>query len=97
MFTLTYLGWMVVWLIPGMVAGAVVKAGVFHGVEKWCYFNNPWETWAYAVQRVARTDLDMPEIDKRFIWPGLFVMLWSIPFFGLAAVLAVVTAASIWG
>ena len=52
LFTLTYLGWMVVFFIPGLIAGAVKYksfTGAFQGVEQWCYFNNPWEAWAYKV------------------------------------------------
>ena len=87
-FVPTYLFWMVTWFFPGLVAGAVVRAGVFQGVEKWCYFNNPWETWAYAVQGLARPDLCSTDEQKRLVWPALFVILWAIPFFLVVVFLA---------
>src|SRR5262245_18906167 len=97
MFTLTYMGWMAVWAIPGLIAGAIVKAGIFQGAEKWCYFDNPWETWAYAVQKLDRADLADTSEQKRLIWRAIFVILWAIPFFGLATFLAILTVVSIWG
>ncbi len=46
-FTLTYLGWMALWIIPALIAALVTKDG--KAIENWCYYNNPWETWAYLV------------------------------------------------
>ena len=96
MYSLTYLGWMGVWLIPAMIAGGIVKAGVGQGVEKWCYFNNPWEAWAYAVQKEQRRDFGENDEQKRLIWPPIFVILWAIPFYGLATLLAVYMVAKVW-
>ena len=48
-YTLSYLGWMAVWVLPGLIAGSIVGAGAFQGAEKWCYFNNPWEVMAYRL------------------------------------------------
>ncbi len=96
MYTLTYLGWMAIWLIPGMIAGGIVKAGVGHGIEKWCYYNNPWEAWAYAVQKLDRALFGDNSEQKRLIWPPIFVILWAVPFFGLATFLAVYMVAKVW-
>jgi hypothetical protein len=49
LFTLTYLGWMVLLFIPGIIGGAAKGTGVGTGIERLCYFNNPWEAWAYRV------------------------------------------------
>jgi len=100
LYTLTYVAWMAVWAIPAVIAGITVKglAGLFSGPNNWCYFNNPWETWAYAVQGAARTDIDgVDENDRKMIWPAKFVIAWSVPFFVLATVLAVLAVVSIWG
>jgi hypothetical protein len=100
MYTLTYAAWMLVWLIPAIVAGIIVEGaiGLVKGPNNWCYFCNPWETWAYAVQGVARTDIDgVSEDDKKMIWPAKFVIAWSVPFFALATVLAVLAVVSVWG
>jgi hypothetical protein len=99
LYTLTYIGWFVVWAIPAIIVGVVVEGivGVAHGPTNWCYFNNPWETWAYAVQGAERTQITgVTEDDKKMIWPAKYVIAWSVPFFAVAAVLAVLTVASAW-
>jgi hypothetical protein len=100
MYTLTYVAWMVIWVIPAVIAGIVVKgaSGIIAGPNNWCYFNNPWETWAYAVQGAARTDIDgVDEGDQKMIWPAKFVIAWSVPFFAIATTLAVLAVISVWG
>lgn len=50
MFTLTYLGWMAVLLLPGLFAGLFSRAlRVFETLQWWCYYDNPWEVWAYQL------------------------------------------------
>jgi hypothetical protein len=85
-FTLSYLAWMVIFLIPGLIWGLASGAGPGVGIESWCYYNNPWETWGYAVgeglgatPRTARAP---------GIWSDLAVWLVSIPFFLLFLFLA---------
>jgi hypothetical protein len=46
-YTLTYIAWMGVLLLPALVAG-LMNGRLFQTVEDWCYTNNPWETWAYT-------------------------------------------------
>jgi hypothetical protein len=45
-YTLTYLAWMAVMLLPALVLG-LSRRRVVQTVEDWCYLNNPWESWAY--------------------------------------------------
>jgi hypothetical protein len=47
LYTLTYLGWMVLMLAPALAAG-LARGTPARTVEDWCYLNNPWEAWAYA-------------------------------------------------
>jgi len=99
LYTLTYVGWMVVWVVPAIIAGVIIKgvSGLFAGPNNWCYFNNPWETWAYAVQGVARTNIDgVDDDDRKMIWPAKYVIAWSIPYFALATVLAILIVISVW-
>jgi hypothetical protein len=99
LYTLTYIGWFVVWLVPAVIAGVIVRgiAGIVAGPNNWCYFNNPWETWAYAVQGVPRTSVEgVEEDDRKMIWPAKFVIAWSVPFFAIATTLAVLTAVLVW-
>jgi len=95
-FPLSYLAWMVVWFLPGMLAGAIVRAGPFHGIEKWCYFNNPWEAWCYAVQGQPRAAFGRTPEEQRLIWPAIFVVLWSVPFFGALVAASVLILAAVW-
>lgn len=96
LFTLTYLGWMGVWALPGGVAGGVTGAGPFQGIEKWSYFNNPWEAWAYAVGCGPRASFGYTSQERRLIWPDLFVILWAIPFFGLVSFLFLLITMGVW-
>ena len=74
LFSLSYLGWMAVWFIPGAIAAIVTKDG--EAIQSWCYYNNPWETWAYLVGAGPRTGR------HPLIWGDLVILLLSIPFFG---------------
>ncbi len=99
LYTLTYIAWMIVWLLPGVVAGIIVKggSGVAAGPERWCYFNNPWETWAYAVQNADRASIGASDDgDRRLTWSAIYVILWSVPFFLVATALAVFVVVTVW-
>jgi hypothetical protein len=73
LFSLTYLGWMVVWFVPGAIAAIATKDA--EAIQSWCYYNNPWETWAYLVGAGPRTGR------HPLIWSDLVILLISIPFF----------------
>jgi hypothetical protein len=48
LFTLTYLGWMPLWLLAGIIAGVQsARYSIEEGVMWATYYNNPWEAWAY--------------------------------------------------
>jgi hypothetical protein len=82
-FTLTYLGWMVIFFIPALIAGAIGKQ-VGTAIEKWCYFNNPWEVWAYRVGAGPRS-----RFGGDYLWSDGAVLGASIPFYVIVAGLAV--------
>jgi len=101
LYTLTYVAWLLIWLIPGIIAGLIVTgeaAGMGTGVMRWCYFNNPWEAWAYGVEGGTNArNSPPPGTDKyRLTWPPLFVILWAIPFFLASTALAVFIFYSSW-
>jgi hypothetical protein len=85
-FVLSYLGWMVIFLLPGLAAGAASQKGVGVGIQGWTYFSNPWETWAYAVGEgkgaSPRTAL------APLVWSDLAVGIVSIFYFLLILALA---------
>jgi hypothetical protein len=87
-FTLTYLGWMALWLIPGVIAAIATKDG--NAIEAWCYYNNPWETWAYIVGAGPRTGR------HPLIWGNLAILLISIPFFFGIISLFIWIAMKVW-
>jgi len=100
MYTMTYIGWMAVWVIPAMIAGVITMgiSGVVKGPNNWCYFNNPWEAWAYKVQGAERTSIDgVGEQDRKMIWPGKFVLAWAIPFYAVCLGFAGLTVYEAWG
>jgi hypothetical protein len=53
LFTIAYLGWMVVAFLPSLVVSLVRKERLGL-VEPICYYSNPWEVWAYEVHRKVR-------------------------------------------
>jgi hypothetical protein len=99
LYTLTYIGWMLVWVVPAVIAGIIVMGirGIGAGPNNWCYFNNPWEAWAYAVQEADRTSIiGVGEDDRKMIWPARFVVAWAIPFFLVCIALTSFTAYKVW-
>lgn len=94
LFTITYLGWMAVMFLPGVIAGAATGVGVGKGIEQYCYFNNPWEAWAYRVGHHrgggARTSWG------RLIWSDGLVLAASILFFAAVLGLLALTVATVW-
>jgi len=88
LFSLSYLGWMAVWLIPGIIAAIVTRDA--EAIQSWCYYNNPWETWAYLVGAGPRTGR------HPLIWGDLVILLLSIPFFGGLISLFVWIALQAW-
>lgn len=90
LFTLTYLGWMVLMFLPGLIVGAAKGVGAGSGIEQWCYYNNPWEAWAYRVGAGPRSRFGT------LVWSDLLVLVVSIPFFIGALAAAVATFATVW-
>jgi hypothetical protein len=79
LYTLTYLGWMLLMFIPGIIAGIVARAGVGTGIERYCYFNNPWEAWAY---RTGHRHGASPRVNwGTLIWSDRLVLIVSLVFF----------------
>ena len=90
LFTLTYLGWMALWIIPAGIAAIVTKDA--EAIDAWCYFNNPWETWAYLVGAGPRTGTGRPKL----VWGDLVILILSIPFFGGVIALLIWIVTEVW-
>jgi hypothetical protein len=92
LYTLTYIGWMLLWLIPSLIVGVVKlgASGLFRGPNNWCYFSNPWEAWAYKVQGAPRSSIQGVEAaDADMMWSDGAVIGWAIPFYLVMTSLAV--------
>ena len=86
-FVLSYVAWMVLLFVPGLIAGAVSKKGsVADGIEGYTYDSNPWEAMGYAVggghsPKVALgtvwTGVLGLALVAAFVWLGLRVIPWG--------------------
>jgi hypothetical protein len=87
-FPLTYLGWMALFFIPSLVAPFFTSHSWKDSIEGWCYFSNPWETWAYKVGG---------SYSNPAVWPELASIIVGV-ILGLGAIAGfIVAVVSIWG
>jgi hypothetical protein len=86
LFTLTYVGWMAVMLLPALVVG-LFKGSPGQTVEGWCYANNPWEAWAYAVGGGR---------DPKQVWGAAVMAVVTVIFFLGAVAAAVWVVKQVW-
>jgi hypothetical protein len=91
-FTLTYLAWLIVFLIPGLIYGLASGAGAAAGINAYSYYSNPWEAWAYTAQGVSRSTY----APGTGIWSDGAVIVVSIFFFALALFVAVYITYRTW-
>jgi hypothetical protein len=93
LYTLSYLGWMVIMFLPGLIAGAKGE-GVGKGIEQWCYYNNPWEAWGYKVQHDHgggdRTSFGT------MVWSDGLVLGIAVPYFVLFLGFFVALVSMVW-
>lgn len=91
LFVLTYLGWMAVWLLPAFLVGLIAKSyTISEAIQGWCYFNNPWEVWAYKVGGYRN-------INAAVLWSTTTAVVFAVLFFLPVLGLAIWTAAAVWG
>ena len=91
-FTLTYLVWLILFLIPGLIYGLASGAGAGNGIQAFSYYSNPWETWAYSVQGLDPSTL----APNTGIWSNLAVVIVSVPFYALCLTAAVFIVYRVW-
>ena len=90
LFTLSYLGWMAIWIIPAAIAAIVTRD--VSAIEAWCYFNNPWELWGFKVGHQSRTGPDRPKL----VWGNLAVLILSILYFAGVVPLMIWIVLQVW-
>ena len=78
LFTLTYVGWMVLLFIPSLIVAGVTRSNVGDTIMALCYYNNPWEVWAYKVGGYRAPFMK---------WSDPVVIVASILFYGVTLVL----------
>ncbi len=88
LFTLTYLGWMAAWVIPGAIAAIATRD--VEAIQSFCYYNNPWETWAYLVGAGPRTGR------HPLIWGDVVILILSIAFFGAVIPFFIWVIVQVW-
>jgi hypothetical protein len=87
-FTFTYLAWLIVFFIPGLIAAAITGSGA--AIENVAYVSNPWEVWAYAVQGLNRSTFGAAVI------PAWLVIVLSVLFYPAFLYLAWRTLRPVW-
>lgn len=94
LYPLSYVGWMVVMFVPGLLVGLFGKARVGEAIEAWCYYNNPWEAWGYKVQQDhgggTRTAFGS------LVWSDIAVLVVAVFYFAAALLLAAVLVLQVW-
>jgi len=93
-YPLSYIGWMVVMFIPGLLVGLFGKQSVGEAIEAWCYYNNPWEAWGYKVQQDKG---DGPRTGfGTLVWSDVAVAGVAFFYFLLALALVVALVFPVW-
>lgn len=93
-FWFSYVGWMLMLLVPGLIAGLVSTGQrVAQAIEWWCYFNNPWEIMAYGIANPAGRTGQPGGHEAWLCWPWVVAMvlgaagvsLLALAFFGVVS------------
>ena len=89
LYTLTYLAWMALLLIPGLIYGLASGVGAGAGIEAFSYYSNPWEAIAYEVgENLGAVPRDDPSRGPG-IWPDTAVLIVGTIFFIACLVLSI--------
>jgi hypothetical protein len=85
LFTVSYIVWMALIFLFALVAGAITRKPAV-AIEAWCYYNNPWEVWAYAIEGSRSVNRD-----TSLIWGPVLSWIVAVTYY-----VAAVTAAIVW-
>lgn len=90
-FVLSFLLWMGLMLLPGLIAGAVDRrASPITGIEWWTYYDNPWEVWAYRYGGTRSHPSSM------MCWPSPAVIVSAGIYYPVVAALGAWLIHSVW-
>jgi len=87
LFTLTYVGWMVILFIPSLIVAAATRSNLGDTIMALCYYNNPWEVWAYKIGGWRNPFM---------AWSDPAVFAASVVFYDIVLVLMGVAIASVY-
>ncbi len=87
LFTMTYLGWMVILFIPSLLVAAIAHSNVGKTIMALCYYNDPWEVWAYKIGGYR---------EPFMLWSDPVVIIASFIFYGIVLIIIGLVLASIY-
>ncbi len=73
LFTMTYVGWMALLFVPSLIIALVKRSDLGDTIMAQCYYNNPWEVWAYKIGGWRKPFM---------LWPDAAVIAASVLFYG---------------
>jgi len=83
-FWFSYTAWMLVTLVPALIAG-LIGGAVGDALQWWTYFNNPWEVMAYGIANpTGRTGWNKA---GWLCWPWVVAAALALPIMGAIGVL----------
>ena len=78
LFTLTYVGWMAILFLPSLIVAAIRRTSIGDTIMALCYYNNPWEVWAYKIGGWRNPFM---------AWSDTVVIIASVIFYGIVLAL----------
>lgn len=98
LYVLSYIGWMLIFLIPGLFAGLITRQGAGNGITAYSYFNNPWEAMGYDVQdsKGGGSRASVSGLDTSIIWSDTAVYIIGAIYFAAFLAFAVYVVYRTW-
>jgi len=87
LFTLGYLAWAILLFLPSLFVAATTRSNLGDTIMALCYYNLPWEVWAYKVGGWRNPFM---------AWGDAVVLLASVLFFGAFVGLSLPLLVSAW-
>lgn len=94
-FTLSYLLWMALLVVPAAIVAMLGKGRLVEVVEAWCYYDNPWEAWGYKVQEreggAKRTAFG------GYVWNDSVIIATAVVFVVIVVAVSIATIGLVFG
>jgi len=87
-YPLSHAAWMALWVVPGVILGAICRT-VGKGIVDMTYYNNPWEVMAYAVAGTRNDGAAKQPLIFNEVLAWILAILWiAVATAGLVGFLA---------